>query len=382
MAHERDLVMDYLRGVVCIAMVIAHFPVQDKTDEMAVLLHHLVGSVTVVFFGISGINALAQAGRYSIRELLVVFAGLFIFGTSYSVIIHPTLYLRYVPEIFQIIAIGSVLVIVAQRFLGSRPWVYGLLGVLVVAVYLVVDLVFPQWTGDGVLFVHRDYVPHDQVPAGQPKIFPGFPMLPWLYIFFWGVFSYSLNQKQQAACIFVLGAALALGLQLNVLGVWFEKWHMTPAYLILSTLTFSVAVFCGRLLPATWLRKSDFILLFGKNSLAFLFMHGFGLLVAFITVRYVGQYLAWLAAIIVSYFALKLLQRWKGLTIFEAPQSWWIMGFLAVTLPLLPLWWKATIVPVVLLEVIIGILFSKHFPLLRGLIRQKHLQRESSLVAE
>lgn len=381
MSSNRDLAMDYLKGLACLMMVLGHLPVYDKTDMVAQYVVWCINSATVVFFGISGVNAVAQAAKYPFSYLFGLNLALFVFGTAYSTIIHVDLYERYLLEIFQIIAIGSVLAALLYRLIGNRPWVFAFVGLLVALAKYGFAYFWPDFHGGGVLLVHENYRPHIQLAPNEARFFPGFPFFPWAYIFFWGVFAYHLSQRAQAVLLLTEIAILAGGLYLDVLGDWREKWGMSPAFLLVSMIFFSAHCFVVRFMPAHWLKVPGFILLFGQNSLAFLFVHGFGLLAGMIIVKTTGQFGAWALAYVVTYFGLVLFVKWKPWKLFDASWTWWLMAGIVVTLPLVAITWPVMKFLVVLSEAFLGILFAKHFGQLRNLIAAKLLPEKGKKTA-
>lgn len=366
---SRDLSLDYLKGFSCFMMTIAHLPVFDKSDAVTAGIHYFAEYVTVVFYAVSGINTLTQARKYSLHYLLLLNLALFIFGTPYSLTIHANLYARYVLEILQIIALGSMAVALTYRVCGDRRWVFAVLGLTVIALKILRDVWWPEFHGAGVLFVHEGYIPREQLAANDPRIFPGFPIFPWLFAFFWGVFVYQLNQKEQSLLLGVVGLTYVIGEALGILGDFHEKWDTSMAYVLLSMAMLSGSFLLARAVPTHWLQYPRFMPVFGKNSLAFLYVHGFGLLAA-LAAKSLGQYAGWIIALLVTYGGLRLLEKWRGIKYMENMGAWIAMATLSLLLPVFLLTEPKAVIPVLLINIAIGLLVSRHFNSLRDLLRK------------
>lgn len=378
---SRDLALDYLKGFACLLMTVAHLPVADKTDTAAVGFHYFAEYATVVFFAVSGMNAFTQAKKYSLRYLLALNAAIFVFGSPYSTVIHADLYGRYVLEILQIIAIGSLAVVLVQRFLGESKWIFAGVALAVMLGKVLRDLCWPELHGGGVLFVHEAYVPRAQLEAHGSKIFPGFPLFPWLAYFLWGVFAYALSQRAQGLLIAVLVAVYGAGNHWGMLGDFHEKWDTSAAYQVLSLLMLSVSLLLARAVPGHWLQIPRWVPYFGKNSLAFLYAHGFGLLAGLLVAKLLGQFPAWLTAIAITWIGLQLLQKWRGLKVFRQPLPWLLMGTIGLLLPLAIRLWPASYAPALLINLVMGLLIAKHFSYLRDLLRHHTTQPETENVS-
>lgn len=370
MPADRDIGMDYLKGYACMMMIMGHFPVFDKSDQVAINIQYVISYATMLFFGINGINAITQAAKYSLKYSFFLNLGLFVFGVSYGTIVHFNLYDRFVFEILQTIAVGSLLVTLVYKLFGYNGWLFALCAFFLAALKYFFDFFVPDFHGGGILLASADYVPHVTLKPGEPKVFPGFPLLPWLFIFFWGGVVYRLTQTQQLMLAVALITIFVVGTYFDVLGDWREKWDMSLSYLLLSMIYFSLHFYIIRATSEIWLKKQSAIMLFGRQSLAFLYIHGVGLLVAFLLVKVVGQYVAWMCAGLTTYFGLKLLERWRGFRFFEHLNVWVLLAVVTVSLPALGLYNQAIIPFVIFIQFAIGVLYSKHFGDYRNIVKK------------
>jgi hypothetical protein len=364
--------MDFLKGVACVFMLIAHFPVYDKTDTAALILTWIASPATALFFGISGLNITSQLKKYTLSSLLSVYAVLCFFGIAYSAVVHPNIYERFLLEIFQIIAIGAMLVAITGRMLGTQNWIFALIAAFIVMAKFLFDLLAPDFHGAGILLTHENYLPHSELPQGTKKFFPGFPILPWIFTFFWGVAIYQASTRLHLMILITTTAGVIATQYFGFGGDWREKWDMSLAYLLFTLAYFSLHVVVVRLLPEKLFERFSIITEFGRQSLIFLFVHGFGLLAGMSLVKTIGQWPALILAFIVTYVGMKLVLKWKGFSNFNHTITWVGLAILITTLPILNLYHPKYIALVTLSEVLLGLLFAKHFPQLRLRILKTH----------
>lgn len=374
MSRTRDPVIDYLKGSACVMMIIAHTPNFQPDDPVVAMFYSLAAFGTILFFAMNGANTAQQVRRYPLGYIVRLNLILFVFGTTFSVIVHPDLYQRYVLEILQIIAMGSIAVALVAKGVGGRPWCFGLIGLLIPLIKFLRDAYWPEFHGAGVLFVHQAYLPHENLPEGMKRFWPGFPVFPWLYTFFWGVFAYSLSQRQQLGLMLTCVGLYVLGDYWGVIGSWREKWDTSIAFWLLMTFKLSLFLWVLRALPARWLQIPGFVTLFGKHSLSFLFVHAIGFALAH-AVQSLGQYVAWLVAFLVTWGCLVLLLKWRGWSLFSRAWAWWMMAVLVLVLPGVVLWLPAFKLPAFLLIFACGVLFAKHLDQMRVLLKPQMIRQ-------
>jgi len=369
--QTRNQSFDIQRGVACLLMIFAHVKVVDPSNYWTSLANFIGGLAPMLFFSVAGATTLLQARKYSTAFIAVSQLALFLFGLAYSMLIYTDQFRQFAMEIFQIIAIGSLLVALLHRF-SSSPLLYLLTAVAVLAIKFACD----RWAGDfdgaGLLLTRNEYVPHHLVPEGTPKQYPGFPLLPWLFVFCLGAFIGQTSDRIRISIATLSLLLLAVDLQLGVGGYLREKWDMTVNYALLGiTVTAAAPVFAARIGD---LAPQRLLLYLGRNSLLFFFAHLIGVLIALAVLQF-SQLAGWLVAIGVTLIVMRLLDRWRGLRAFDRAITWWCVLAGIWALPLLVLYTPTASGGVRLLELLLGILFAKHYPALRNLLLKRMLPK-------
>ncbi len=164
-------------------------------------------------------------------------------------------------DIIQIIALGSLAVYLLEFYFKPHAWVYLLLGLASFLIKLGLDVVLPA----------KDH----PLLAGVLLTYSGtFPLFPWLFLFFLGVFTYRLgilpNLLWLAASIVLFPALAMLGVDLDER----SKYDMSTGYFLLCCLLLFGLFFLFRYLRFLhWESVLNPVLFFGRNSLLFLFVH-------------------------------------------------------------------------------------------------------------
>jgi hypothetical protein len=372
--HQRDDSLDILKGIGCLTMVIAHQPyVFQKPDIALGLINHIAGILPpAVFFSVSGITASLQASRYTLRSLTLYFMALFLIGFSWNIIIHGDSSAFYWPEIFQIIAIGSLLVCFVEcKFSASQSLLF-FASIFLLLSKPLVDYLWPNADGWHLLLCDRNYVPELEADPKISPLLPGFPLLPWAGFFFLGAWCYRAGKQLK-----LLMAMLALGLAF--LSVTFgssavEKWNSSIAYIFSSCAAIGALLwlFSGyshaRSALAEQLRK------LGSNAFLFFFSHPLGI-VAGVIVYLVSKnaYIAWLISIIVAVLIYNFLNRVKPWPLFQSAYAWLVMTGAIFILPFLPRLIEHKSLPLItrVLAVFIGIVAAINFSSLAALTKQR-----------
>ncbi len=364
MTSSRDYSLDYLKGVGCFLMMIAHLSLAHRRDPYAVLVSDIGSLGMLYFFAVAGVTAAIQLHKYDYVSLIMFFLSLGIVGYCYTAMMHPTLYLSFRLEVFQVIALGSIAVIAIKQYANMGVVGYFILGVLVYLIKYLFDRFLPQFDGGAVLLPHADYVPWINA-HGLERINPGFPLLPWLSYFFAGYAAYYMNNRWNliwAAVFFVLALIVYWLAPSEVL--FYDKFDMTPGYFLISSGVLFASFYVGR----QWFhgppKKPDNILLFfGQNSLMVFYVHGFGLIAGFAIIKWLGnQYLAWLAVFVVTYWLLKLVVQIKPFDKFKSVNAWIVLTVMIFVTPLLCLYAGIFQIVVICLELIYGFIFIINFP--------------------
>lgn len=360
---ERDYGLDLLKGVGCLCMLIGHSGVEDKTDSLAMTIHFLVHVGAIYFFSVAGITTQLQLQRYTVKSLLRTYVLIFLLGYSYSAVRHPDLYHFFTFEIFQIIALGVMATAMVHAFLKSSPATYALLAAVLVALNWLCQWQFPGFHGAGLLLPHERYVPHYLLAQGQEEVFPGFPLLGWLYVFFAGCALYGASRR--AGLILALAATIML-VTLESLGIdtrFRDTWAMSPGFTCVSMLALGLGMFFVKSLHGWQPGPHNMLIYFGKNSLQFLYLHVFGI-AAVVGCWWAGQYLAWIVGTVVTYFVMKGFERLPHWRRLESITAWYVLVMLCLALPLLMQFGEQWAWVVQIGEGAIGLIFAKNLGLL------------------
>jgi hypothetical protein len=412
---ERDHALDWLKGLACILMLMAHVPPIFIDSPGAWLLRWFAGMVPILFFGLAAETALIQSRRYGFKAAAVLYGWLFLLGANLvAIVLHKGRFDHFAYlEILQIIAIGSLFVMLLDRF-SFKPW--GYLGAAVAC--LVLKFAIDRW-GHGVEWPVALVVPSEKIaytPEGDARFFPGFPLVAWLWVFPFVVFvrrsSRVINGVLAALCVLGVAGALVwiepeLGLTqyggalFGFLGgltleraaevqaffvrflEFFDKWEMSFPYVLalmgmVSLLMWWVSFRSERVLRSARMTR------LGRRPLEFLYMHFLGLAIStpvlYVVLKedgflmqlapalgWVRQYLLWAVSLWVSLMLMKLLPK--------LPKCRWLNSFygwagLLVLVYLVPIivpfglaWW---------IQFGLGVLIITHFPVLTDLIRQRY----------
>ncbi|MFT3930918.1 MAG: heparan-alpha-glucosaminide N-acetyltransferase domain-containing protein [Spongiibacteraceae bacterium] len=377
-ACTRDDSLDILKGLACLAMVIAHQPYFFKMPELAPgLIQYIAAAIPpTIFFAVAGVTAAFQASKYSLFSLTRYFLAMFLIGLTWNIAIHGDITAFYWVEIFQIIALGSLCVCVVEHHARAPQWLLFTLSAAIIFIKLIVETYCPQFDGWNYLFCDTAYV--WELSAAQTKnpVLPGFPLFPWLAYFFLGAWCYRLSKHMK------LIAAIA-ALIATLICVYFgssiaEKWDSPIAH-ILADITLMVIAF--------WLfdgysiadsRAAELLQKIGSNAFLFFFAHPFGLaggVIIFATTN--NAYLAWAISIVVSIASYNLLAKIKPSKAFDSRSAWLVMISVIVLLPLSTLLIKhdSALIITRLLAIVIGTITAVNFNALSRLTKvSKKLQ--------
>lgn len=328
---QRDYSVDLIKGIGCFCMAIAHAPMFHLSDLLPRLIIHLVGFGTVFFFTTAGITAALQARRYATSSLVFYFLIIFLFGSNWNIIIHGDLSSFQAVEIFQIIALGSIVVCLLERNGPCPQWLLMTVALAIPALKFAADVLVPEFDGAGLLLPSNDYTPHHLVTSGKDRVFPGFALLPWLTFFPLGLFCYRASKRSNG-----IGMLIALAILLMAFAngsVTVEKWDMTLAYLA-GTYTCAFALFWffkGMGEPTS--RVSRLTTWVGQHALLFFFFHPIAVAIGIASAFVIGPYLGWTLELVVAVLLLMFAVKRKPWAVFEHNSAWIVLGLLLLTLP-------------------------------------------------
>jgi len=334
-SKARDLSLDILKGLGCLLMIMAHLPFKTGLYKD---LTFLGGFAPVPFYAVVGITALFQARKYPPRPVILNYLILFLLGfalngfNSPDFMRPPVIHL----DIVSIIAIGAVAVYLVEYYFKPPAWVYLILGVISFLVKLGLDILLPA----------QNY----PLLAGILLPYSGtFPIIPWLFLFFMGVYVYRAGWKWN---LFWLVVSLLIFTVLSATGFnldYRSKFDMSAGYFLLSCILL-FGLFLVFMSFKIFNKSSALnpILFFGQESLLFLFVH-FGAIALFslqlhwqdrLPLMKHHLFLMWLWIFFVTWVVMILLlylARVNPLhSIFDRIWVWVLLAALVLTVPLIP----------------------------------------------
>lgn len=253
-AGTRDYVVDWIKGIACLLMVVAHVPFPQlpwlATATMA----------SVMFFSSTGMNLFGLAERRPGDEARIAANGLFLIFAGFAD--NYVLGTLGKADVFQSAGMAMIAMLLLRR-LTPRYWTW-----LFPLPYLIhlLNQVFFWKTTDG----------------GLSSFFlaPGlFPLLPWLTFYLYGAHLKRYNSSRLRLTM----AALALA-GVGLLRLWrpfdFNKYWMSADYWLIGLAMIALLLETGRHWERGWRRRDGVpgwaeIRLWGSNSLAFYILLAF-----------------------------------------------------------------------------------------------------------
>lgn len=409
---KRDYSLDLLKGLACILMVFAHSDGVENSPLTAVLsgehdrltrLIYVAGQFApVFFFAVSGIAGYRQAGKYGPRPVLASYVFLFLLGFSYNGITQRDFYHNPEMEILQIIAIGAFSVYLFQYVIKPAPVVFLAVGTVLFALKILSNQL--------ILFTLNLSSNHSHwigvlTDIGQGVIVPPgtFPVLPWLFLFFMGVFAYHTGDIYNLALAFVSIGSFVVLTWLSFPLQPSNKWDMSIGNFLLSCFLLFVSFYFVRKLDSlkraiqepllrawciffrssgenglrVWKSGNRLLLFWGTYSLLFLFVHKFVIRLLHRSALLDGldsllrtPLVFWLAVLVITSILMKLIlqlsSRGSFSRIFEDIRAWLVLMCLVLLAPLLAR--NNTVLYGV--ELLLGIVFAIYYPFLRQAIKQ------------
>lgn len=294
---ERSLYIDFLKGVCCLFMMVAHAMLIDVVFHGAMPPNAVVARMTIylahmivpIFYMASGINALtfhersaARADFDATRFYLASAALLFVGGYTYSLMIGSAK--NGVPDIFQCVAMGTALAYLLVRF-RAPTWLMAAIALAILAVGQVFRASITP-TADAFAAMH---------PATR-WAFGHFSFFPWCAFFPLGVVIHRITGRAARAAALTIFAALAVA-GAFVPGVFPETefevmFRVDPKFALTATgLSAVLLMWTPRIYPGAPGRLLRFVELVGRESLLFLIFHA--LVLALLIVVFQGRIGPW-----------------------------------------------------------------------------------------
>jgi hypothetical protein len=361
---QRDTTIDILKGIGCLVMIVAHSSLKFGGYER---FKFWGGLAPVLFFAATGVTAAFQAQKYKPRGVLLTYAFLLLLGFSFNRITDPGFLEETEFDIIQMVAVGSSLVYLIEYYLRPRAWVYLLLGFLTFGLKFILQKLLA-----GIFIVG---VTNALIPPGI------FPIFPWLFLFFFGLFAYRINNYVNAGLAAGFGVILIILQKINIPIDLENKWDMSLGYFLACGILVFFTFFVLRFI-SSWRKKifkyNGLLTFLGQNSLLFLYIH-FPIILYLKEIRvhrsaqliFNHPYLFWLLVLgltLVVMFVFIRLAKWKtGAQVFDHLSVWVIMTALVFAAGM----FISTDRFVYVIEIGLGILTALFYPNLGNILKQK-----------
>jgi fucose 4-O-acetylase-like acetyltransferase len=363
-SSQRDTSIDILKGIGCLVMIVAHSSLKFGGYER---FKFWGGLAPVLFFAATGVTAAFQAQKYKPRGVLLTYGFLFLLGFSFNRITDPGFLQEPEFDIIQMVAIGSSAVYLLEYYLRPRAWVYLLLGFLTFGLKFLLQKLLA-----GIFIVG---ITNALIPPGI------FPIFPWLFLFFFGLFAYRINNYVNLG--FAAGfCAILFVLQRANSPIDIEnKWDMSPGYFLACIVLVFSTFFVLRFL-SSWRKKifnhEGLLTFLGQNSLLFLYVH-FPIILYLKGIRihrnvqliFRHPYLFWLLVLgltLVVMFVLIRLAKWESSArIFDYLIIWILMTALVFAAGIFISTERFTY----FIEIGLGILTALFYPKLGNIFKQR-----------
>jgi len=352
----RDHSLDLLKGVACVMMLFAHTAVQ--VDTLSKGLTFIGSFAPVLFFAVSGITAHFQSKRYAFNGMLITYALIFTLGLSYNGMISENFLDHFHMDILQIIAVGILLVYIIERYFSVGPTGYLGIAITVFMAKLLTDTMRGE----------------SEIMDSLSIIFvePGlFVIVPWVFPFFVGMFSYFTNNRNNLIVAMISVFAI---ITLKLAGFSLEldnRWDMSAGNFFFSIIIICLSFYIARLMSQAWMvRHCSGILYLGVNSLLFLYIHIFVIII--LRALYpdiMESYTVWVAVgittLLFMYLVPIVFNALQMNRVMNSINSWIFLLLLVVVIPAI-FHEKYIIVSV---EFALGLILSVYYPLMTKAIK-------------
>lgn len=332
---QRDLGLDYLKGVGCLSMIVAHMPNYLSDDLLAHFINFVASFGMIYFFSASGVTAAMPSSTSSISIKIKRFAFIALYGCAWNIVVHGSLRGVWLIEMLQIIAIGSVAVLLTQTYIKPGYWFYFVVATILLVIKFVLADTLGLRDASGLVLVRADYTITGWPVALNNLVITGYPILPWISLFFAGVFCYRCPREYNLyglvaiACLCIF--ATILDIDLN----WGEKWDMSVGYALLSYSLMFLSFYIARNSYTSDGFFARGLLFLGKNSLKVVFAHGFGLVLGVTLGNLTNYYFGWSLAIAVTFLLVAGLNKINVDKYFMSWLSWSLLAVALFTIPVL-----------------------------------------------
>lgn len=335
---ERDHGLDYIKGIACLLMILAHGMVAERAGW--VLWVKYIGQYApILFFAGSGASMTYQSKRRRTLSIVIFYIFFFVLGFSYNGLHVSDYWHVFDSDILQCIALSSIVLALLLRWLPAQ------------ALALIAPVPFALHVLLQRLGVFADFA------VAQMLIPPGiFPLLPWLSFFLLGAAAYRMRDWIKAEVFIGLAVLLAV---LGMAGVsmdFFNKWNMSFGYFMLSCAGVVITFLLAR-----WARDWRMSALgeLGKYSLLFLYVHYIPIyLLDYFRID--SPLIVW-PAVLIAAPSLMIAFHWLNARLFaKIAGHWWFWAVLLGMVIADPFLFRYKIT-IYILSYVIGILFALNY---------------------
>lgn len=352
---NRDYGLDVLKSIGCALMVIAHSKLKMWDYEDYLIWGNLA---PVLFFSVAGVTAVLQSPK-TLREMFALYSLIFLFGFSYNGFIKPTFLSKIEFEIIQAIALSVFIIYLLEKYLRINKSLYLLFG-------------FIAFGLDKLIY-----------PLGYEKIegiliAPGvFPLIPWLSMFFFGVFAYHVKNIYNIILFFFIVVMYYFLFGFVIPDLHTGKWQFLLDFFLFSSAFLFISFFIIRSLAFFQSQKLQKLIVFwGTNSLLFLYIH-----YAFIKfyrlfeiqrnieVIWNHPWLFWILVLVSSTIAILIITFTSDWFKFLF-QYWFTWIFILLLIFIMPFVIDKPSY-ITYAELLLGIIFSVYYPILSKMLKEK-----------
>lgn len=361
----RDYSLDAIKGIGCILMIFAHAKVNSSGSIFFESIIFLGTFAPILFFAVSGITATFQVKKNYF--FLVLFYTMFAFlGLSYNTIWQPNLWQNFLGDLPQIIAICVAIIIFLEKYLKPQKNYYIFFTAAIFLIHY---------------FLKQNPNLLQQINFNSFLISPvSFAVIPWISMFFTGVFAYYTNNFANLTLGIVSLVSLFAVMEVQNYSLnWSDKYDMSVSYYLISQ---SIIFFCFYLFRSKknlFQNPNNIVLFFGKNSLLFLYIHLI-ILKVFQWLSFRQAFIVWFATLVLTYIMMKLSQSANKYIekYFHNIFIWIAMIVCICIIPLIFQKASAILIP----EMILGVLFANNYQSLSNLLKQRLSNARSSYSRE
>lgn len=342
--------LDAIKGLACIFMIFAHAAVDPKGDAVLSYIMYIGGFAPALFYAVTGVTASLQARKNNVSSVALFYVMFAVLGFSLNAFWRPNLWKDLICDVPQIIALGAIIVLIVEKYLKPNKYIYLVMSIGVFILHFYFTKNFPTFKFKQFLFTQD----------------VSFPVIPWLLMFFAGIFAFYIKNIVNLWLAFASFFILVILTEMNKVVDPNNKWGMSFGYFLMSYFVLFIVFYIMR--SRENYSKKNILIFFGKNSMLFLYVH---LLIMKVLVlkNFYKLYPVWFIMGFGCFFFMKAL-IWLNKYIeevFKRPQVWAVMAVLICFIPI----FTKNADTIIWSELFLGILFANNYPTLSKMVKKK-----------